>query len=68
MLVLSDESIVCCSSEQMLAQYNNINGTVLYKKQLEYWAGGLSEIKIGNQQCMALSFEIPGTGKERCIF
>ena len=68
MLVLSDESIVCCSSDQILAQYDNKYGTVLYEKQLRYWAGGLSEIKIGHQQCLALSFQIPETGKQRCTY
>ena len=60
MEVLSDESIVLCGGEcSKLTHHNKQNGQVLYQKRLENWMGGLAEITIGQQQCLALSFEIP---------
>ena len=64
MEVLSDESIVMCSSNGQLTRHNKQNGRVLYQKKLENWAGGLAEIGLGNQQCLALSFEIAEKDKE----
>ena len=65
MEVLSDESIVVCSSDGQLAQHNKQTGQVLYQKRLENWAGGIAEIKYGTKQCLALSFQVPEKDNKR---
>ena len=68
MEVLSDESIVICHVHPpTLTHYSKQNGQVLYQKQLENWARGLAEIRKGNQQCVALSFENPEQDNKRYV-
>ena len=69
MEVLSDESIVLCGWKwgNQLTHHKSKCGKVIYRKQLDNWAGGLAEVKYGNQQYLALSFKIPEEENKRWV-
>ena len=69
MEVLSDESIVLCGGNWgiELTHHNRKCGKVIYRKQLKNWAGGLTEVKYGNQHYLALSFKIPEEENKRWV-
>lgn len=61
MEILSDGSIVCCTSMNSsdtnwsLVRYS-ITGEVMHKTELQHWAGGLAEVTLGGEKCLAVSF------------
>ena len=75
MEVLSDESIVLCGHQgphfdrnaYELTHHNKRSGQIIYRKQLRNWAGGLAEVKYGNQQYLALSFITPEVENKRWV-